>query len=170
MSSSLFKHAVTVARFRSIDYWARLHRKTFHYILHIIMAMKPGTSGAGSVSRMALVIDVLGKGSIPCEIARHLAPTTSRSILNALPVQGRVHRYGNQFAYFETGLVIGAEKQRTLFKRGDIGLLVSNGSICVFLNDSVSQPMNPLGRVTGSMDLIDSSAPGDVLILRNPTA
>lgn len=51
-----------------------------------------------------------------------------------------------------------------------MGLLVSNGSICVFLKDSAGQPMNPLGRVTVNIGVIESSTPGDVMILRNPIA
>ena len=129
--------------------------------------MDSGTSGAGSVSRVALEIEIPGRGSGSCELVRHLAPTTSRSIMNNLPLQGRVHRYGELFAYFETGLVMGAEKQRSVFKRGEMAFLVSNGSICVFLNDgSSAQPMNPLGKVTGGLESIESTKPGDIMMLR----
>lgn len=122
------------------------------------------------MSRLTLEVEVPGKGSTSCELVRHLAPITSRSIMNSLPLQGLVHRYSDQFVYFETGLVIGAEKQRTTFKRGEIGFLVSNGSICIFLKDIMSaQSMNPVGRVTGSLEsTIEPTKPGDVMILRKP--
>ena len=125
---------------------------------------------AGSVSRMTLEIEIPGRGSVSCELVRHLAPTTSRSIVNSLPLQGRIHRYGEFFAYFETGLVIGAEKQKSVFKRGEVAFLVSNGSVCVFLKDTTTsaQAMNPLGKVTGSLEPIESTKPGDVMILRKP--
>ena len=132
--------------------------------------MQPGTSGAGSVSRLELQIEIPGKGAILCELVRHLAPTTSRTILNNLPIQGRVHTFRDQFVYFETGLVMGSEKQRSQFIRGDIGLLVSNGSICIFLKDTRGQPMNPLGRITGDLELVESIRPGDTMVLKKPTA
>jgi hypothetical protein len=117
-----------------------------------------------------LEIEVVGKASIKCELVRHLAPTTCRSILTALPIQGRVHRYGDSFVYFETGIVIGAEKQRTQFHQGDIGLLVANGSVCIFLKDTNAPAMNPLGRVVGGLESVESTGPGDVMVLKKPTA
>ena len=132
--------------------------------------MQPGMNGAGSVSRLELQIEIPGKGSIQCEFVRHLAPTTCRALLNALPIQGRVHSFGDQFAYFETGLIIGSEKQRSQFVRGEMGLLVSNASVCIFLKDTHSQPMNPLGRITKNLELAESIGPGDVMILRKPIA
>ncbi|MEM2760006.1 MAG: cyclophilin-like fold protein, partial [Nitrososphaerales archaeon] len=79
----------------------------------------------------------------------------------------RAHHFEDKFVYFETGLTIGAEKQKSDFKRGDIGFMISNGSICVFLKDvSVTTNMNPIGRVIANIELIESSAPGDVLLLR----
>ena len=132
--------------------------------------MLHGNDGAGSVSRLALDLEIIGKGSARCELVRHLAPTTSRSILTSLPVQGRAHRFGESFVYFETGIVIGSEKQRTQFKRGDVALLVANGSVCIFLKDGTAQAMNPLGRVIEGLQIIESTGPGDVMLLKKPIA
>jgi hypothetical protein len=134
------------------------------------MGSSPASS-AGSVSRIVLEIEIQGKGVISFELIRHLAPITSRTIMNSLPLQGRIHKYGDLFAYFETGLAVGAEKQRAMFKRGEAGFLVSNGSVCIFLKDTPSptQPMNPLGKVTGDLEsTMQSTKPGDVMILRKP--
>ena len=38
--------------------------------------------------------------------------------------------------------MIGAEKQQTRFKRGDIAYMTSNGSLCIFIKDSIVTPMN----------------------------
>ena len=120
--------------------------------------MEQATPAAGSVSRLQLELEIPGRGSEKCELIRHLAPTTSRALINGLPLQGRVHRFG------ENGT--GKELQKTTFKRGDLALLISNGSVCIFLKDGSSQPMNPLGRVTGSLELVESTKPGDVMVLR----
>lgn len=121
---------------------------------------------AGSVSRFKLTIEIANKGSASAELVRHLAPLTSNAILKALPLQDRIHRYADKFAYIETGLVIGAEKQRTQFRRGDLAYLTTNGSICVFLQDATVQPMNPLGIITGNIEVVESSQPGDVMVVK----
>jgi uncharacterized protein len=125
---------------------------------------------AGSVSRFKLAIEIANKGSTSAELVRHLAPLTCNAILKSLPLQDRVHRYADKFVYIETGLVIGMEKQRTQFRRGDLAYLTSNGSICVFVQDAAVQPMNPIGKITDNIDIIESSQPGDVMIVKKPSA
>ncbi len=125
-------------------------------------------SPAGSVSRFKLTIEIAKKGSASAELVRHLAPLTSNAILKSLPLQDRVHRYADKFVYIETGLVIGAEKQKTQFRRGDVAYLTSNGSICVFVQGVTVQPMNPLGMITDNIEVVESSQPGDVMIVKKP--
>lgn len=124
---------------------------------------------AGSVSRTRLMLELKGKGVCECELARHLAPLTVGTLMRSLPVEGRAHYFEDKFVYFETGLTIGTEKQRSDFKRGDMAFMISNGSVCIFVKDaSASTNMNPIGRVITNLELIESSAPGDVLLLRKP--
>jgi hypothetical protein len=130
------------------------------------VAMQP----TGSVSRFKLAIEIANKGSASAEMVRHLAPLTCNAILKGLPLQDRVHRYADKFVYIETGLVIGAEKQKTKFRRGDVAYLTSNGSICVFVQDAVVQPMNQLGIITDNIQVVESSQPGDVMVVKKPSA
>ena len=125
---------------------------------------QPGS--AGSVSRLKISIEIQDKGSALAEFVRHLAPLTIGTILKSLPLQDRVHRYVDKFVYVETGLMIGPEKYRTQFHRGDIAYLTSNSSICVFVQDAKVQPMNSLGVVTSNLEVIESSRPGDVMIVK----
>jgi predicted aconitase with swiveling domain len=92
-----------------------------------VIMMQPGS--AGSVSRLKIAIEIEEKGSALAELVRHLAPLTTGAILKSLPLQDRVHRYADNFVYIETRLMIGAEKQKTQFHRGDIAYLTSNSSI-----------------------------------------
>jgi hypothetical protein len=62
--------------------------------------------------------------------------------------------------------MIGAEKQKTQFHRGDIAYLTSNSSICVFIQDAKVRPMNSIGKVVSNLEIIDSSRPGDVMIVK----
>jgi hypothetical protein len=128
------------------------------------IVMQPGS--AGSVSRFKISMEIQNKGSASAEVVRHLAPLTAGAVLKSLPLQDRVHRYADKFIYIEAGLVIGAEKQRTLFHRGDVAYLTSNSSICVFMRDATVQPMNSLGIVTANLRVIESSQPGDVMIIK----
>jgi hypothetical protein len=135
------------------------------YSMPIFVAMtQPGS--AGSVSRLKIAIEIQDKGSALAEFVRHLAPLTIGTILKSLPLQDRVHRYVDKFVYVETGLMIGPEKYRTQFHRGDIAYLTSNSSICVFVQDAKVQPMNSLGVVTSNLEVIESSRPGDVMIVK----
>gem|GEM_PF-119364 len=119
-----------------------------------------------SISRIHVSIEVSNRGVADCELVRHMAPLTVSSILKGLPVQDRVHMFADQFKYIETGLVIGAEKQKSQFRRGDIAFMVSSGSVCVFVKDSSVSPMNPIGTVLSNLEAIESSRTGDVLILK----
>jgi hypothetical protein len=129
-----------------------------------VIMMQPGS--AGSVSRSKIAIEIEEKGSALAELVRHLAPQTAGAVLKSLPLQDRVHRYADKFVYIETRLMIGAEKQKTQFHRGDIAYLTSNSSICVFVQDAKVQPMNSIGIVTSNLEVIESSRPGDVMIVK----
>jgi hypothetical protein len=131
----------------------------------IIGAMTQPQS-AGSVSRLKIAIEIQDKGFAWAELIRHLAPLTIGTILKSLPLQDRVHMYADKFRYVETGLTIGPEKYRTQFHRGDIAYLTSNSSICVFVQDAKVQPMNSLGIVTSNLEVIESSRPGDIMIVK----
>jgi uncharacterized protein len=121
---------------------------------------------AGSVSRIPVIIQISDKGMAPSELIRHLSPLCVRMILNSLPVQDRIHKISESIIYIETSLVIGAEKQKTHFKRGDIAYMTSNSSICIFTKDSVVTPMNHIGMVKSNLELIESTQSGDFMILK----
>jgi uncharacterized protein len=121
---------------------------------------------AGSVSRIPMIIQILDKGIAPCELIRHLSPLCVRMILNYLPLQDRIHKFSDSIIYIETRLVIGAEKQKAQFKRGDIAYMTSNSSICIFTKDSVMTPMNPIGIVKSNLEIFESTQSGDIMILK----
>lgn len=121
---------------------------------------------AGSVSRVNVLLEISGKGVARGEIVRHFSPLTSMAVLNSLPMQRRINKFKDRFVYIKTELVMGREKQRTDFRRGELAFMSLHGSICVFLNDTVSTPMNPLGLVTSHLELLESLAPGELLTIR----
>ncbi len=121
---------------------------------------------SGSVSRIPITIDIVNKGSSSAELKRHLSPLSVRMIINCLPLQGRVYKIIDSITYIETSIVIGAEKQKKEFKRGEIAFMTSNNSICIFTKDAISKPMNPLGIVKSNLELIEFTQAGDIMVLK----
>ena len=125
-----------------------------------------GAENFKSVSRITLTLELVNKGSIVCEMIRHLAPVTVSKIIKGLPIQDRIHKFKDQFVYIETGLEIGAEKPTSRFKPGDVGFMASNGALCFFLQESTVSPMSRVGVLKNNVTLIGSVKPGDILILK----
>jgi hypothetical protein len=96
---------------------------------------------------------------------RHLSPLSVGAILKGLPLRDRVHKLADKLVYMETGIIIGAEKQKTQFRRGDLAFMTSNGSICIFIKDSVVMPMNPIGIVKSNLEVLEATQTGDIMIL-----
>jgi hypothetical protein len=119
----------------------------------------------GSISKVKIILEISGKGVSQGHIVRHLSPLTSSVILKSLPIQRRANKFKDRFVYIETELALGREKQRTNFKRGDLAFMTFHGSICVFLNDTISTPMNPLGVVTTHLEMLEKIIPGDLITI-----
>ncbi len=121
---------------------------------------------AGSVSKIDLVLSLKGKKETSFELKRHLAPKTVGSILRSLPIEGNAHMMGNSIAFVDTSLTAGGEKLRTQFKKGDVGFMASNGSICFFLQDvSSSKPMTLVGKITSNIEALTEIKPGDIFTI-----
>lgn len=122
-----------------------------------------------SATRRSIKIEVAGKGVCEGEFHRHKAPLTVGLLLRSLPLSGRAVRYRDEFVYFTSNIVAGLEKSSQIFKRGDIAFLPLNGSVCFFLKDcQVSQRMTPLGQVTSGLEVLGSTAAGDVITILPP--
>ena len=119
----------------------------------------------GSISKIRVILEISGKGVSQGHIVRHLSPLTSSAILKSLPIQRRANKFKDRFVYIETELALGREKQRTNFKRGDLAFMTFHGSVCVFLNDTISTPMNPLGVVTTHLEMLETIVPGDLITI-----
>jgi hypothetical protein len=120
-----------------------------------------------TVSRIPLILEISNKGVVECEIIRHLSPITTKLILNGLPLNDRIHKLQGALVYMETGLIIGAEKQRSRFRRGEMAYMTANGSVCIFVKDCPSiSTMNPIGLITSNLQILESAQTGDVMILR----
>ncbi|MCH7560868.1 MAG: tetratricopeptide repeat protein, partial [Thaumarchaeota archaeon] len=82
-----------------------------------------------SVSRKQLILEILGKAKIPCNLKRHLSPRTVGTIMRSLPLEGHAHLLGQSILYFETSIDSGIERARTEFKKGDVAMQTINEAL-----------------------------------------
>ena len=121
---------------------------------------------AGSVSKQDLVLTLKGKISINLELKRHLAPKTVGTILRSIPIEGNAHMIGTSIAFVDTTIRAGGEKLRTQFKKGDVGFLASNSSICFFMDDiSSTKAMTLIGKVISNIESLKDVKPGDIFTI-----
>jgi len=123
-------------------------------------------SNPNSVSRIRAVLEAREKGKITLELVRHLAPITFSKIIKAMPISGRLHFLDRKLRYVETGLAVGAEKQKSTFQRGDLGFMISNGSICIVLEDTKGLSMNHIGRCIDDPLMLESIESGEIIFIK----
>jgi hypothetical protein len=123
-------------------------------------------SNPNSVSRIHVVFEAVGKGRIVFELVRHLSPTTFSNIIKKMPISARLHFLDRNIGYVETGLTLGSEKQKSMFKRGDLGFMVSNGSICIVLQDIKGINMNHIGHCVEDPLLLESIDSGEIILIK----
>ena len=121
---------------------------------------------AGSVSKQDLVLTLKGKASLNLELKRHLAPKTVGSVMRSIPIEGNAHMIGTSVALVDTTIRAGGEKLRTQFKKGDVGFLASNSSICFFIEDTPStKSMTLIGKITSNIESLKDVKPGDIFTI-----
>ena len=120
---------------------------------------------SGTVSRFDMILKINDGENIPCQLKRHLSPTTVGLIMRLLPLSGNAHQMGKSIVYFETSIKSGIERKKTNFERGDIAFLPAEGSICFYIDDVYDgKQMTPIGRIN-EIEKLTSIKPSDILLL-----
>jgi hypothetical protein len=119
-----------------------------------------------SVSRIHAVLESREKGKLTLELVRHISPITFSKIIKAMPISGRLHFLDHKLGYVESGLSVGAEKQKSTFQRGDLGFMISNGSICIILQDTKGLSMNHIGHCIEDPLLLESMESGEIIFIK----
>jgi len=121
---------------------------------------------AGSVSKQDLVLSLKGKATLNLELKRHLAPKTVGGVMRSVPIEGNAHKMGDNIAYMDTTIKAGGEKLRIQFKKGDVGFLAANSSICFFMDDvPVTKSMTLIGKITSNLESLKDVKPGDIFTI-----
>jgi len=96
-------------------------------------------------------------GYVSAEIIEDKNPKTARAIIDALPIESRVNRWGEE-VYFSTNVRQDEEKSQEEVEVGDIGYWPPGRGFCIFFGRTpastgskprAASPVNVFGRITG---------------------
>ena len=116
-----------------------------------------------SVSRIPIKIIVEKSGEAQGELVRHLTPRTVDTIIRALPIEGRAALWKEE-VYFETPIIVGAEKAKAKVEKGDLAYWPMGKAFCIFYGESQPySPVNIIGKVTANLELFAKVKSGSVI-------
>ena len=116
----------------------------------------------GSVSKSLVILEVVGKFKIKCELKRHLSPSLVGTIIRSLPISGTIHMLGNSGVYLESTIESGGGRTRTDFKKGDIAFLSVGHAFCFFYKDTkLEKNLVPIGKILDKPEELLKSNSGD---------
>lgn len=119
-----------------------------------------------SVSKSYVILEIIGKFKIKCELKRHLSPSLVGMINRSLPVTGTIHLLGTSGVYVESHIESGGERTRRDFKKGDIAFLSVGHAFCFFYkNTKVGKDLIPIGNILDDVDeLLNAESVDEVSI------
>ena len=118
------------------------------------------------LSKVNLKMIIRDKGEIEVNLFKHLSPTAVGNILRNIPIEGRMNKLDETFAYILTPIKIGSERPKKKFEKGDISFIASNGAIGIFLKDmEVSKSMSLIGKIKPDDDILNQISNGDSISL-----
>jgi len=120
----------------------------------------------GSVSKSLVIVEIIDKFKIKCELKRHLSPSLVGTINRSLPVSGTIHMLGTSGVYVESHIESGGERTRNEFKKGDIAFLSVGHAFCFFHKDTkVGKDLIPIGKILdNSQELLKAESGDEVSI------
>ena len=118
------------------------------------------------LSKVNLKMIIRDKGEIEVNLFKHLSPPAVGYILRNIPIEGRMNKLDETFAYILTPIKIGSERPKKKFEKGDISFIASNGAIGIFLKDmEVSKSMSLIGKIKSDKDILNRISNGDSISL-----
>ena len=123
------------------------------------------------VSNMARKIQI--KASLIEAVAELNDTRTAQAIWEALPIKGRVNRWGEE-VYFSIPLSLELEAGQELVSAGDLGYWPQGSAFCIFFGptpisrgDTIrpASPVAVFGRITGDATIFGQVASGAEIIV-----
>ncbi len=115
-----------------------------------------------------IVVEVEGAGKLVVELNFERSPETAKAILNALPFESRVNRWGDEI-YFTIPVDSKPENATTDVDVGDVAYWPPGKALCIFFGPTpVSEgekpkpasPVNVVGKVKGDATVLRAARDG----------
>ena len=114
-------------------------------------------------------------GYISAEISLEKSPKTARAILNALPIRGRINRWGDEI-YFAIPVIEKEENAQEEVDVGDLGYWPLGKGFCIFFGRTpasigdeprAASPVNIFGCVLGNATVLKKTKSGEEILIEN---
>lgn len=101
------------------------------------------------------------------------APKTCKVIWNALPIESRLNRWGDEI-YFSIGLDIKPENQMEIVEKGDLGYWPPGKAFCIFFGPTpassnneirAASPVNVFGHLLSDPEVFKKTKDGEKIRL-----
>ena len=118
------------------------------------------------ITKIRIVIESIG--SIQAEIINDRNPKTAEAIINALPLESTVNRWGEEI-YFTIPVNIDEEDTQTDVESGDIAYWPSGPAFCIFFGPTpistnekpkAASSVNVFGRIVGDAPRLGDAKDG----------
>lgn len=116
-------------------------------------------------------IRVESVGSVEAELMEEKNPKTVKAILEALPFQSKVKRWGDE-VYFTIPVSLGEENSQTEVEVGDLGYWPEGRCFCIFFGRTpasegdkpvAASPVNVFGKVRGDPTVFRKVKSGETI-------
>jgi hypothetical protein len=112
-------------------------------------------------------------GYVPAEIDSEKNPITAKAISEALPIQGRVNRWGDEI-YFSISLSLKEENSQQEVEVGELGYWPPGQGFCIFFGRTpvstsskprAASPINVFGKIVGDATIFKKTRSGDEILI-----
>jgi len=120
-----------------------------------------------------IIIKTSATGEVSAELYEDKNRKTGDAIWNALPMEARANRWGEEI-YFSTGVKIGEENSQEGVQVGEIGYWPPGKAFCIFFGRTpastddkprAASPVNVFGKVIGDLSGLKKVRDGDQITI-----
>lgn len=110
-------------------------------------------------------------GHIDAEISEEKNPETAKAIIDALPFESSVNRWGEE-VYFDIPVSASEENSQTEVDVGDLGYWPTGSSFCIFFGRTpassgdkpvAASPVNVFGKIIGDAATFNKTKSGETI-------
>jgi len=120
-----------------------------------------------------IIIKTSAVGEVCAELYEDRNRKTGDAIWNALPIEAKANRWGEEI-YFSTGVKVGEENSQEVVQVGEIGYWPPGKAFCIFFGRTpastddkprAASPVNVFGKVIGDPVALKNVRDGDQITI-----